>query len=324
MRPLLIAAFALLPFTALSQTVTHGLGVGQTPVSNGMKRLDTGNDSRGWEAVGRLELAGKGFCTAAMIEPHLVLTAAHCLWDKVTGLTLDTEEIEFRAGWRNGRAVAYRKIRRAVAHPDYIFTGAENLGQVPHDLALLELASPIRLPTIRPYPIGEMPRRGDEVGIVSYARLRAEAPSLQSGCKVLSSQAGVAVMSCDVDFGSSGSPVFRFIDGRPEMVSVVTAKAEMNGEKVSLGMDMRSALPLLQAEISKRGLARTTGKLPQVSESQRGLLGNSNGVTSGAKFVRSRPSPDPLVETAPAAATEIAPSTAPNPGAAPPLAAPKP
>ena len=36
---------------------------------SGLKRLDTGEDSKGWEAVGRLDLAGKGFCTGALIAP---------------------------------------------------------------------------------------------------------------------------------------------------------------------------------------------------------------------------------------------------------------
>ena len=288
MRHLLIAALFLSLVPAGAQTVTHGLGVGQEPVSTGMRRLDTGNDSRGWEAVGRLELGGKGFCTAALIEPNLVLTAAHCLWDKSTGERVELSQMEFRAGWRNGRAVAYRKIRRATAHPNYIFTGIEDLAQVPHDLAILELDSAIRLPTIKPYPIGPMPQKGDAVGIVSYARLRSEAPSLQDSCTVLNSQPGVAVMSCDVDFGSSGAPVFSFSGGVARMVSVVTAKAEMNGEKVSLGMDMLAALDALRAEIGKKGLARTTGKLPQIGITQ--TVPNDDMETrSGAKFVRTRP-----------------------------------
>ncbi|MEM6481406.1 MAG: S1 family peptidase, partial [Pseudomonadota bacterium] len=37
----------------------------QTP----LERLDTGVDGRKWEAVGRLDVGGRGFCTGALIAP---------------------------------------------------------------------------------------------------------------------------------------------------------------------------------------------------------------------------------------------------------------
>ena len=145
-----------------------------------LKRLDTGDDSRGWEAVGRLDIGGKGFCTGAMIAPDLVLTAAHCLYDKTTGARIDHEEIEFLAGWRNGRASAYRWVKRAVVHPDYVFDGAVAAQRVRNDVALLELHHPIRNTSVTPFETDQRPKKGDRIGVVSYARNRSEAPSIAS------------------------------------------------------------------------------------------------------------------------------------------------
>ena len=63
-------------------------------------------------------------------------------------------------------------------------------------------------------------------------------------------QQGVLVMSCDVDFGSSGAPIFSFSGDRPRIVSVVSAKAELEGRRVALGTALEQSLELLQAELS--------------------------------------------------------------------------
>ena len=243
-----------------------------------MRALETGDDSRGWEAVGRLNFGDRGFCTGALIEPNLVLTAAHCMFDKETGARMDADEIQFLAGWRNGRAAAYRGVSRAVVHPDYVFGGVDRLDRVAYDLALLELDQPIRLPSITPFETDVSPADGDRVEVVSYAMDRAEAPSLQEACFVLGNQPGVVVFTCSVDFGSSGAPIFVVRDGVARVVSVVSAKAEVDGKKVALGVSLAEPLARLRAELESG-----VGAPRRAPSSVRILSGNTFG---GAKFVK--------------------------------------
>lgn len=246
-----------------------------------LKRMDSGVQAGAWEAVGRLDIGGRGFCTGALVAPRLVLTAAHCLFDRKTRKQIDHAEVQFLAGWRNGRAGAYRNIRRAVVHPDYVYDGKVSSQRVRNDLALLELDQPIRNTTIIPFETAARPRPGDAVTVVSYAHNRSEAPSIQEACEVVAQQDGVLVTTCAVDFGSSGAPIFTVADGKAQIVSVVSAKAQIDTGKVSLGTSLGMPLALLQAElVAGKGVYQEAG--PAASRVKAG----QRSTNSGAKFVK--------------------------------------
>lgn len=232
---------------------------------DGARLMATTDAGRGYEAVGRIDLGRGGFCTGALIAPDQVLTAAHCLFDPDTGARIAPDTMTFLAGWRNGRAEAYRAVRRAAVHPAYVPGSDDALAHVAHDLALIELVQPIRLPRLQPFAIAHAARRGETVSIVSYARARSEAPALQDMCEVIDNDRRVLVLSCPVDFGASGAPVFALgAGGVPQIVSVVSAKAELHERDVALGTALRDEISALRQALDggSRGAAESSSPSP--------------------------------------------------------------
>jgi protease YdgD len=244
--------------------------------ADSLRPLTLRQDLLGWEGVGRLELGPGGYCTAALVAPDLVLTAAHCLFDGDTPRR--REDLLFRAGHRNGETVAARGVVQGAVAADYRPSDPDRAARIAADVALLRLDAAIPAGTARPFLVDPSPAAGS-VSVLSYGAGRDAVLSREAGCRVLGRRDLILAFDCSVTFGSSGAPVFR-VDGTSiRIVSIISSGS---------GEDSLAFGPVLRGRVEALSAALRGGAgLWEVDRPAARHVGTaSDRAAGGARFLR--------------------------------------
>ena len=177
-----------------------------------------------FQGVGRLNIAGSRFCTATLVAPDVIVTAAHCLFHPLTGARVADTELRFVAGYRVRERAALRRVARTVVDPAYAFEARATYAGVGADLAVGRLDRPVQ-EAVAPFAAGAFAE--GPLAIVSYGQDRPHAPSIEEPCGIVEDSGPVLALDCAVTYGASGSPLFQGAAGDRRLVGVVSAMGRL-------------------------------------------------------------------------------------------------
>ncbi|MFO1039447.1 MAG: trypsin-like serine protease [Geminicoccaceae bacterium] len=188
-----------------------------------------------WTAIGRVNVAGRAYCTGALVGPATVLTAAHCLVRKVDGSFVAPDQVHFVAGYRRGEWLAHA-VAMDVVHGDPK-TGPAG------DWALLELRDALK---IEPLKVDENPPSvGSALLRAAYDRDRPHLLSVDRDCRLTGVSGAVLLHDCAGLPGSSGAPLLRETPDGPVVVGIVEGTAKVDGAVTGIAVGVAAFAEVL-------------------------------------------------------------------------------
>ena len=209
-------------------------------------------DRAAWAAVGRLQTGTTGHCTATLIAPDVLLTAAHCLFAPETGRPWLATRLQFRPGWWSGEGRLILHGWAVDVAEEYVFDeqGRPPLG----DMALVRLSGAVP-EALAPFPPATEPARsGERVAVLSYGRDRPDIPSIEPRCRILQRSGALLLTDCEALPGVSGAPLLRLTGGAVEVIGVVSSRIgpEDAASGPALAVAIDAYLPALEAQLAPR------------------------------------------------------------------------
>jgi protease YdgD len=186
------------------------------------RRIVVDPDVLPWSAIAKVQTDTGVHCTGVLIAPAVVLTAAHCLYNRRTGTLLRPASLHVLFGYRRDQYRWHRFVRRYVVGPGFV--GAARPPQAA-DWAALTLAAGV---PVAPLPISAIPLApGLPVMFAGYNQDRGQLLMADPACHVLRvvrrRRGMFLIHDCEGTLGTSGAPLIARQSGGWVVVAINVA-----------------------------------------------------------------------------------------------------